>query len=103
MSNTARGSFCTTQSQSVQAKFTVEEIKYTFDGSLNGDIEFTADNATLTYNDKDQLTGYKNYYGTLEGNMIRITFENGVTITGTLEQPVNPVTDVNGGGTWLVN
>lgn len=100
MSKTAKGTVVANQQNRFEAKFTVDGSTRTFTATNNPPVpKFKVDNATLAYNDEDELTGTDNYYGTV-GTNFEITLNKGPTITGKLVDATVPTISINGGGPW---
>ncbi|EKM51148.1 uncharacterized protein PHACADRAFT_199981 [Phanerochaete carnosa HHB-10118-sp] len=101
MSKTAKGTVVANQQNTFQATFTTADgFTRTFSATINPPVpKFRIDDANLTYNDEDQLTGTDNYYGTI-GTDIDIALAKGPTITGKLVNPMVPTNSIIGGGPW---
>ncbi|EKM51147.1 uncharacterized protein PHACADRAFT_263144, partial [Phanerochaete carnosa HHB-10118-sp] len=98
MSKTAKGTVVTSLPSLFQAKFIVDGIVRTYIATIDPPVAFKIGNATLSYDDEDQLTARGSHHGTI-GTAINLSLDKGPIITGNLQQPVDP-TDVTGGGTW---
>ena len=59
------------------------------------------DTLTLHTNSEDDLKGYRTFSGTIGKNKLKITFDNGIRIDGTIEGGPTKVQSIVGAGTWL--
>lgn len=86
------------------AGFMVNGLLYGFSGNMGSGVpEFQCSNATLTYEDGGDLTTTRFFWGALTINDITITIDNGPTISGKLNMPIDPPTSVAGTGIWTAN
>jgi|SRR5258708_1704706 hypothetical protein len=86
------------------AAFMVNKLHYGFFGNMGSGVpEFACNNAKLTYDDPGDLTTTRFFWGTVGTDDISITLENGPTITGRLNMPVDPSSSLAGTGVWSAN
>lgn len=85
----------------IVAVFTINGVTCQLIGTFTSEIPtLNATNATLAYTSPNQLVGSWDYTGRIGGTIISLTFSNGSTLTGVLDEPVEPHMLVNGTGTW---
>ncbi|CAG7564249.1 unnamed protein product [Fusarium equiseti] len=82
--------------------FDVEGRQVTFSADLGISIQpFSVNTTTVTYNDVDDLTSTRSFTGQIGPGHIKLNFDNGTSVTGSLNPPgVSPVSMVAGSGTW---
>ncbi|KAI0521229.1 hypothetical protein F5B22DRAFT_643956 [Xylaria bambusicola] len=94
---------CTDGGHKITAIFMIDGVQRQFIGQLNGATrEFTSMNATIQYGDLNQLLGQHTFNGLLGPVHITLHFENSTTISGSLDVPVEPVSQIVGTGNWVV-
>jgi hypothetical protein len=77
---------------------------YNASGSFATSVpDFYCTNAKLSYDDIGDLTSTRSFSGRVGGNDITLTFDNGPTITGRLNMPINPPSTVSGSAVWTQN
>jgi hypothetical protein len=98
---TAPGYFKSYNSDSkVVGVFTISDGNHYFTGSISPAINFASTHAELTYDNLEQLTSTRTYSGTVGKTKLSLTLSNGPTISGTLDNPINPAVTASGAGTW---
>jgi hypothetical protein len=81
------------------ASFTIDNSTYTFTGGCHS-ATFKCDDATLWYDNKEQLVGQRAFDGSLAETVeLRIGNIRGPVISGDLEEAVDGKS-LNGGGFW---
>lgn len=83
--------------------FLISNILYSASGSFSQATavpEFISDDATLKYDNVDDLTSTRPFSGRVGIDDIALIFRNGPTITGRLSKLVNPPSDVSGSAVW---
>ncbi|KAH6641195.1 hypothetical protein F5144DRAFT_125073 [Chaetomium tenue] len=100
--STTRGAFIRNSPNSITAIFVIDDIQRTFAATVSPSVPpFTANSATLTYDDPDLLTSTRSYSGHIGPNTYELNIANGPKITGDLIIPgVSPASIVDGSGTW---
>jgi hypothetical protein len=84
--------------------FYVNKMLYNASGSFASTVpQFSCSNATLKYNDIGDLTSTRSFSGRVGIDDIELTFDNGPTITGRLNMPINPPSTVSGSAVWTQN
>nr|CEG05362.1 unnamed protein product [Fusarium clavum]CEG05922.1 unnamed protein product [Fusarium clavum] len=86
--------------------FTVDDQGFIFSGSVYSPIPpFSANVATLKYNDIDDLTpSNHSFHGQIGPETFTLTLDNGNSVIGDLRAPgVQPATTVSGSGIWQQN
>ncbi|EJD41451.1 hypothetical protein AURDEDRAFT_115507 [Auricularia subglabra TFB-10046 SS5] len=86
------------------AVFLIDGLNYNFPGNFNPSVQtFESDNATLTYDNTNELTSTREFEGQIGTTSVKITLANGPTIEGTLNMPISPASTVSGTGVWTEN
>ncbi|KAF9901325.1 hypothetical protein EC991_006252 [Linnemannia zychae] len=87
-----------------QSKFTIDEVSHSFQGSLGAaSIDACVGSVTLTYERVGQLTSARDFSGVIGQTKVKITLDNGVEISGPLENPISIANTVTGSGKWAVS
>ena len=100
---TARGSISSLNGSKFVATFIIDEIQYIYSGIVNPNPgKFNVSKATLTYDDKDELTGTRSYVGQVGISKVTFNIKNGPVAGGPLPDNglVDPASTVDGSGTW---
>ncbi|KAH7108842.1 hypothetical protein B0J11DRAFT_602027 [Dendryphion nanum] len=102
MSSSVVGTFTRNSANRVTATFVIDQIMRSFTATISPAIQpFTSNQAKLTYDDLEKLTGTRNYSGRVGINDFSLTLDNGVTIVGELNPPgIQPASTVDGTGNW---
>ncbi|KAL4252793.1 hypothetical protein ABKN59_005392 [Abortiporus biennis] len=102
---TAKGSFHRESANRFIAVFVVDGIQVSYSATVSPSMQpFTSNNATLTYDDVDDLTSTRGYEGRIGTDDFKLTIKNGPTIEGQLNVPgISPAATVNGSGAWESN
>ncbi|KIM39453.1 hypothetical protein M413DRAFT_29193 [Hebeloma cylindrosporum] len=80
------------------------KILYNASGTFETTVpEFECYNATVKYDDIDDLTSTRSFAGRVGMNDIQLTFDNGPVISGRLDMPIDPATTVSGSAVWTEN
>ena len=83
--------------------FIIDDIQYTFAAVISPPIPpLQVVEAQLSYESPDDLTSTRSYQGTIEDGQLKLQFDNGPTITATVESPID-VGQVEGQGVWEQN
>jgi hypothetical protein len=99
--STARGFIRSTSSTKFTATFLIDDIQYTLTGSIANAVQtFASTNATLNYTSTEQLTALRQFNGKVGIQDVTFTFTNGPKISGPLDMPIDPASNVSGSGTW---
>ncbi|KAK4078358.1 uncharacterized protein Triagg1_3374 [Trichoderma aggressivum f. europaeum] len=86
------------------ATFTINDIEYHFSGTFTPSVQaFASNQATLTYGSEGDLTTDRDFNGLIGPDDVALMVANGPTITGPLNMPIWPGSDVTGTGTWTQN
>lgn len=86
------------------AAFTIHEILYNFTGDLSPSVpDFSANVATLKYDNVGELTTTREFSGQVGITHIILNIVNSPVISGTLDLPISPASTVSGSGTWTQN
>ena len=86
------------------SSFSINKILYNASGSFATSVpEFNCHNAKLTYGDVGDLTSTRSVSGRIGETDIALTFDNGPTIAGRLNMPINPPSAVSGSAGWTQN
>ncbi|RBA11003.1 hypothetical protein FPRO05_14313 [Fusarium proliferatum] len=103
--STAPGSLVRNSANRFTAVFVINGLQSTFSATMNPSVQpFSSNNVTLTYNKASDLTGTRSYNGRIGPDDLALTLDNGVQITGTLNQPgIDPAASVDGSGVWEQN
>ncbi|OCH85046.1 hypothetical protein OBBRIDRAFT_343640 [Obba rivulosa] len=81
--------------------FTVNGVKRNVSGNLSDSIQsWQCSQATLDYESVGHNTSTRDFSGTIGTDEISLTFTNGPTIKGTLDQKLTLATSVMGSATW---
>jgi hypothetical protein len=106
MSNSAKGFINSVPGASGRfvASFYVNNLAYNVSGSFASSVpEFLCSNAKLSYDDIGDLTSTRSFFGRVSDTDIAFTFDNGPTIIGRLNLPINPPSMVSGSVVWTQN
>ena len=97
---TARGSISSLNGSKFVATFIIDEIQYIYVDPNPG--KFNVSEATLKYDDKDELTGTHSYTGQVGISKVTFNIKNGPVADGPLPNNglVDPASNVDGLGTW---
>jgi hypothetical protein len=99
--STARGFIRSTSSTKFTATFLIDDIQYTYTGTIANSVQtFSSTNATLTYSSTEQLTSLRAFSGKVGTQDVTFTAANGPKISGPLDMPISPASNVSGSGTW---
>lgn len=82
------------------ASFDINDMQYTFSGSLNPPVGDFSSNSTLEYSDVEQLNGSRDVSGKIGASHLTLTTANGSTISGQLKTPISSGSRVDGRGHW---
>jgi hypothetical protein len=97
----ARGFVRSTSSTKFTATFLIDDIQYTFTGSIANSVQtFASTNATLEYTSTEQLTALRQFSGKVGIQELMFIATNGPKIFGPLDMPIAPASNVSGSGTW---
>lgn len=81
--------------------FTVDDLMYSFAGAFVVPVPgFDADDVELAYTAASDLTAGKAFTGVIGSNNVRLEFENGPVLTGTLREMMGTAMFVQGKGVW---
>ncbi|KAF4987544.1 hypothetical protein FGRMN_10296 [Fusarium graminum] len=84
--------------------FIIDDIQYHFSGQFSPAVQpFESFEATVEYDSPGQLTSNRGFDGKVGTQDVQITLQNGAKITGQLNMPVSPASQVGGNGTWMQN
>jgi len=101
-----QGSVQSDKGNRLVAIFIIGGTTYTFSGNFSPYLssKFISGNATLTYNDTSQLIQTdphsRPFYGVAGQDDITINLPDGVSITGSLPNPISPASNISGSGIW---
>jgi hypothetical protein len=83
------------------AAFTINGLAYTYFGYMGSDVpSFICGHAKLTYDEAGDLTTRRFFEGNVGKTDINITIENGPTIFGKLDQPLDTSSATAGTAVW---
>ena len=83
------------------AAFSINGLAYTFSGNMGSDVPtFTCGHAKITYDEVGDLATRRFFEGNVGKTDINITFENGPTIDGKLDKPLDTSSATAGTGIW---
>lgn len=100
---TAKGTLKSLNGSKFVAIYIIDEIQYIYSGNITPNVgAFTVNKATLTYDDKDQLTGTRSYTGQVGITKVTFDIRNGPVAAGSLPDDghVDPASSVVGAGSW---
>lgn len=106
MSKTAQGRIIGTSGTRFTATFVLpgSGMQVNYLGNFSSSIQpFRSANATLTYDNENQLTATRQFDGQLGINNVKLTLTNGPVISGPLDMPISPPSSVSGSGVWAIN
>jgi hypothetical protein len=90
------------QNREVKAIFGTRDLLFSFNGTIKEKAPpFNMSTALISYNNAADLMGRQFFIGVVGPDEVVISVNNGVTISGTLCQPVNSVTQISGKLSWL--
>ncbi|KAM0233557.1 hypothetical protein ACHAP5_010355 [Fusarium lateritium] len=88
----------------ITSTFIIDDIQYHFSGTLSPAVQpFQGNQATLEYDDVEQLTSSRDFDGKVGVQDTRLTLSNGATISASLEMPISQASRVSGTGVWAQN
>lgn len=101
-SGVAKGKVIWNSATNWQGTFTVNGVKVTYSASIDKALpKFNVNVASVSYGDIDNnFTGTVNWHGTIGQDSVNIKLDNGVLITGDLQDPISDANTVNGAGSW---
>jgi len=77
--------------------FIINDVRHQYLGRLNPAMtRFVSSNATLEFNNIEQLTPKSEFDGLIGPEHFSLTLENGLRLTGPLDSPIHPPTRVSG-------
>ena len=86
------------------SSFSINKILYNASESFATSVpEFNCHNAKFTYGDVGDLTSTRSVSGRIGETDIALTFDNGPTIAGRLNMPINPPSTVSCSAGWTQN
>lgn len=101
--SSAKGSITSKDGKTFTGIFNINEHRHSCSGSFQGAIPpFKSINVELKYNKDEDLFGIQNYTGDAGATKILLTLDNGVTMSGTLAEPIDKAYKVSGSVTWDV-
>ena len=106
MSNTAKGFITSVPGAAGRfaGAFSINKILYIVSGSFATSVpEFYCSIAKLSWEDIGDLTSTRSFSGRVGETDIVLAFDDGPTITGRLNMPVEPPTTVSGSAVWHQN
>ena len=100
---TARGIIKRTGHSTLQAEFTIRRVIYVYSvvsPTPLPSVSHRGDRATLHYKATEDLNGSFTYQAVFEARALSINIANGVSITGRLNEHIDPPVGNNGDGSW---
>ncbi|KAM5369625.1 hypothetical protein ACJZ2D_008884 [Fusarium nematophilum] len=103
MSTVAVGTVVRASPNRLMNVFIVDEIQFTFVSTVAPALPpFQVQEAQVSYDSVEDLQSQHSFDGALENGQIKMKFDNGVSISATVEPPID-IGSIEGQGVWEQN